>query len=69
MVTALGLLLLGGGVVLPLSKKCCFSLDGWIDAAGVLDAWLLVRWLVGGRGVKVECRSLAISNLVLPQVL
>lgn len=42
MVTAFGLPLLGGGgeggVVLPLSKKCCFSLDGWIDAAGVLDA-------------------------------
>jgi len=50
-----------GGAVLPLSKKCCFSLDGWIDAAGVLDAWLLVSWLVGGRGVKVKCRSLAIS--------
>jgi len=37
---------------------------GWIDAAGVLDGWLLVRWLGEGRGIKVKCRSLVISNLV-----
>ena len=43
------------------------SLDGgggWVDAAGVLDGWLLVRWLGEGRGIKVKCRSLVISNLV-----
>jgi len=54
---------------IPSFKKVLLPLDGggggWVDAAGVLDGWLLVCWLVECRGVKVRWRSLVISNLVL----